>query len=98
MAEYHERAAKLGGAITKAKYGVSHFATIGRAGGLKVKNRGTDYKAIGKKGAATARANVRNAALQEAALLAANTCSNTSGGCQCPGHIIAARIWALRTT
>lgn len=97
MSERHKRAGRMGGAITRAKYGDEFFQAIGRTGGEKTKSMGVDYKAIGLKGAVALHAGIRNDALKEAAMLAANTCTNIHGGCKCAGHTIAAQIMALRT-
>lgn len=97
MSEHHRKAGRMGGAITRAKYGNEFFENIGRSGGMATKNKGVDCKAIGLKGATALHAGIRNDALKEAAMLAANTCSNIQGGCECAGHAIAAQIMALRT-
>lgn len=41
--EDYRRIGALGGAINRAMYGVSHLAEIGKKGGEKTKQRGSDY-------------------------------------------------------
>lgn len=104
MSEHHKRAAALGGAITKATYGISHFQEIGRLGGAKTKSLGPEhYAAIGRKGAATRVAMLRNAALEEAALeclkVLQERCASSSFGLDANlAKACVDRIRALRTT